>query len=333
MVYDVYVESSVRNAEISMSTFVAHCVLETSDDSSLSAPVTDFTLKPELVVLDSNTTLGVAYCLNNACRLGHGTNFSYNVPLSPHFPISQMTLYWHLADNLAVTKCHHMYEKECSEHTEVQPAPHDTHSWTLPVGYYGRSFFLLRVGDAQLVSHCVTVASEIASRHCKRHSGTSLFTLTIIKSVNQCLNHISSWMSCAAFRRISAILRTRTLISLSPIISSPLLAFGIYRAQLMKRESFIQSLIHQPPLSCTTAYFVAAQLQTTDCQKLTVVCSCFQCLPGRLRLKFAGLLCDHNGLTLTDTCCQLSVSVSWMSEPSVSTSVNAIIEVMARRRG
>ena len=34
------------------------------------------------------------------------------------------------------------------------------------------------------------------------------------------------------------------------------------------------------------------------------------------RLKFAGLLCDHMGLTLTDTCCQLSVSVTWMSEPT-----------------
>ena len=57
-----------------------------------------------------------------------------------------------LADTLTMTMCHNLGLAQCDNNTLVNPTRVNAHTWTMPVGYYGNSLYLIRVADNSLVS-------------------------------------------------------------------------------------------------------------------------------------------------------------------------------------
>lgn len=104
--------------------------------------------KADVIIKELNETLGDMFCTNTECQSGQGYNFTYSVPVSPYFGLAMATLVFDLSDDFSVVLCKNATDSECGDKnlsvTPIRFQGHP-HAWTLPVGYYQRSFYKFKV--------------------------------------------------------------------------------------------------------------------------------------------------------------------------------------------
>lgn len=115
-----------------------------------------------------NETLSSSYCVSADCEFKRGSNFTYAVPVSPHFPALYVTLQFvPLATNpdVTVTLCGEEETSLCSashDESNYVASQVSAFEWDLPVGFYSRLSFKFRLTTTtQLNDVCGLPSSTI----------------------------------------------------------------------------------------------------------------------------------------------------------------------------
>jgi hypothetical protein len=108
-----------------------------------------------LLLKQLNLTISSTYCIDSMCRSETGGNYTYSIPLSPHFPNYPVTARFVAkkgGNELFIAMCSNETKAVCPQSDSDMPARKiNSLEWDMPLAFYHNSKFKFRIGRSQNV--------------------------------------------------------------------------------------------------------------------------------------------------------------------------------------